>query len=178
MASSPIHNSLHKIRLRTIELQRIHRPFASSPKAIEMTKIVYTAHGTATHGGRAGGEGRTDDGKVAVKLSVPKAMGGDDGPGTNPEQLFSIGYAACFLGAMNGAAKKLGKKLPEGAEVKADVSFADREDNVGFTIVPVLTATVPGWEESEVEELMQLAHTICPYSHLITAAHAVELHAA
>ena len=45
-----------------------------------MTKILYTAHGWATHGGRTG-EGRTDDGKVAVKLSVPKAMGGDDGPG-------------------------------------------------------------------------------------------------
>ena len=142
-----------------------------------MTKILYTAHGSATHGGRTG-EGRTDDGKVAVKLSVPKAMGGDDGPGTNPEQLFSIGYAACFLGAMNGAAKKLGKKLPEGAEVKCDVSFADREDNVGFTIVPVLTATVPGWTTAEVNEVMQLAHTICPYSDLITRAHDVELHAA
>ena len=107
-----------------------------------MTKILYTAHGTATHGGRNGGQARTDDGKVAVKLSVPKAMGGDDGPGTNPEQLFSLGYSACFLGAMAGAARKAGKKLPEGAEVHADVSFADREDNVGFTIVPV-PATVP-----------------------------------
>ena len=114
-----------------------------------MTKIVYTAHGSATHGGRTG-EGRTDDGKVAVKLSVPKAMGGDDGPGTNPEQLFSIGYSACFLGAMAGAARKQGKKLPEGAEVHADVSFADRDDGVGFTIFPVLTAAVPGWSKTEI----------------------------
>ena len=142
-----------------------------------MTKILYTAHGSATHGGRTG-EGRTDDGKVAVRLSVPKAMGGDDGPGTNPEQLFSIGYSACFLGAMVGAARKLGKKLPEGAEVKADVSFADREDNVGFTSVPVLTATVPGWEKAEIEELMKAAHDICPYSNLIRFAHEVELKAA
>lgn len=142
-----------------------------------MTTIKYTAHGWATHGGRSG-EGRTDDGKVAVKLSVPKAMGGDDGPGTNPEQLFSIGYSACFLGAMGGAARKLGKKLPEGAEVHADVSFADRDDGVGFTIIPVLTATVPGWSKAEVEEAMRLAHDICPYSNLIRYAHEVELRAA
>ena len=143
-----------------------------------MTKIIYTAHGTAAHGGRGVGDAHTDDGKIAVRFSTPQAMGGDDGPGTNPEQLFSIGYAACFLGAMNGAAKKLGKKLPEGAEVKCDVSFADREDNVGFTIVPVLTATVPGWTAAEVDEVMQLAHTICPYSDLITRAHSVELRSA
>src|SRR3569833_2424853 len=113
-----------------------------------MTKILYTAPGTATHGGRYGGEARTDDGKVAGKLSVPKAMGGDDGPGTNPEQLFSIGYSACFLGAMVNVARRQGKKLPEGAEVSADVSFADREDNVGCTAIPVLTARGPGWSKA------------------------------
>ena len=69
-------------------------------------QVKYTAHGTAYHGGR-NGTAATDDGKVSVKLSVPKAMGGDDGPGTNPEQLFAIGYAACFLGAMRGAAGRL-----------------------------------------------------------------------
>ena len=77
-----------------------------------MTKILYTAHGSATHGGRTG-EGRTDDGKVAVKLSVPKAMGGDDGPGTNPEQLFSIGYAACFLGAMTAPRRSSERSCPK-----------------------------------------------------------------
>ena len=140
-----------------------------------MTKILYTAHGKAIHGGRAGGEARTDDGKVAVKLSVPKAMGGDDGAGTNPEQLFSLGYSACFLGAMVSAARKAGKKLPEGAEVYADVSFADREDNVGFTIVPVLTGFVPGWSRADVEANMKAAHDICPYSNLIRFPHEVEL---
>ncbi len=124
------------------------------------------------------GEARTDDGKVAVKLSVPRAMGGDDGPGTNPEQLFSIGYSACFLGAMTSTARKSGKKLPEGAEVHADVSFADREDGVGFTIVAALTASVPGWEKAEVEALMTAAHDVCPYSNLIRFPHQVELKAA
>ena len=142
-----------------------------------MTTIKYTAHGSATHGGRSG-EGRTDDGKVAVKLSVPKAMGGDDGAGTNPEQLFAIGYSACFLGAMAGAARKAGKKLPEDATVDADVSFADREDNVGFTIVAKLTGHIPGWEQAEVETLMKAAHDICPYSNLIREKHDVELVAA
>lgn len=139
-------------------------------------KILYTAHGSST-GGRTG-EGRTDDGKVAVLLSTPKAMGGDDGPGTNPEQLFAIGYSACFLGAMKGAARKQGKKLPEDAVVSANVSFADREDGVGFTIVPELTATVPGWSKADVEALMQAAHDICPYSNLIRFAHEVKLGAA
>ena len=142
-----------------------------------MTKIVYTAHGSAAHGGRGVGDGRTDDGKVAVRFSTPKAMGGDDGPGTNPEQLFAIGYSACFLGAMGGAARKQGKKLPEGSEVFADVSFADREDGVGYTIVPVLTAKVPGWSKAEIEENMKIAHDICPYSNLIRVAHEVELKA-
>lgn len=140
-------------------------------------QIKYTAHGTAHHGGR-GGTAATDDGKVSVSLSVPKAMGGDDGPGTNPEQLFAIGYAACFLGAMKGAAGRLKIKLPEDTTVSAAVSFADREDNVGFTIVAALTASAPGLDKAEVEKIMALAHDICPYSDLIRKPHDVELTAA
>jgi lipoyl-dependent peroxiredoxin len=140
-----------------------------------MTKIVYTAHGTAAHGGRGVGDARTDDGKIAVRFSTPKAMGGDDGPGTNPEQLFAVGYSACFLGAMHGAARKQRKTLPEGTTVDADVSFADREDGVGYTIVPALTAHVPGWPKADVEALMRAAHDICPYSNLIRFAREVDL---
>ena len=138
-------------------------------------KIVYTAHATATNGGRGVGEASTDDGRIAVKFSTPKAMGGDDGPGTNPEQLFALGYSACFLGAMRAAAQRSGKTLPEDATVAAAVSFADREDKVGFTIVPKLTAKVPGWDKGDVEATMRLAHDICPYSHLIRSVHEVEL---
>jgi Ohr subfamily peroxiredoxin len=138
-------------------------------------KITYTAHATASNGGRGVGEARTDDGKVAVRFSTPKAMGGDDGPGTNPEQLFALGYSACFLGAMRSAAKRNGKTLPPEATVEADVSFADREDNVGFTIVPKLTARVPGWSREDIEATIRLAHDICPYSNLIRFAHEVEL---
>jgi lipoyl-dependent peroxiredoxin len=138
-------------------------------------KIAYTAHATATNGGRGVGEASTDDGRLGVKFSQPKAMGGDDGPGTNPEQLVALAYSACFLGAMGAAAKRNGKKLPIEATVTADVSFADREDKVGFTMVPKLTANVPGWEKADIEATMKLAHDICPISDLIRNAHEVEL---
>ena len=138
-------------------------------------KITYTAHATAANGGRGVGDAQTDDGRLAVKFSKPKAMGGDDGPGTNPEQLFAVGYSACFLGAMGAAAKRNGKTLPAEATVTADVSFADREDKVGFTMVPKLTAKVPGWEKADIEATMKLAHDICPISDLIRHAHDVEL---
>ena len=140
-------------------------------------KIIYTAHATSGHGGRGMGHSETDDGKVSVNFSTPKAMGGDDGPGTNPEQLFAVGYSACFLGAMRGAAGRQHKKLPDSATVSADVSFADREDKVGFGIVVSLTANVPGMDKAEVEALMALAHDICPYSNLIRFPHEVELKA-
>ncbi|HEY9012837.1 MAG TPA: Ohr family peroxiredoxin [Devosia sp.] len=140
-------------------------------------KIKYTAHATAEHGGRGVGNVATDDGKVAVKLSQPKAMGGDDGPGTNPDQLFAMAYSACFLGAMHTAARREKKTLPEGATVTGAVSFADREDNVGFTIVAALEAKVPGWSKDDVEAIMLKAHDICPYSNLIRYEHSVELKA-
>jgi lipoyl-dependent peroxiredoxin len=141
-------------------------------------KILYTAHATAFHGGRGAGHAETDDGKVSVNFSHPKAMGGDDGPGTNPEQMFAVGYSACFLGAMKNAARKAGKTLPEESTVTAAVSFADREDNVGFGIVAALTASVPGMDKAEVEAIMTAAHDICPYSNLIREKHDVELTAA
>lgn len=138
-------------------------------------KITYTAHATASGGGRGRGHSETDDGKVSVNFSTPKAMGGDDGPGTNPEQLFAVGYSACFLGAMHNASRRAKTPLTDEATVTAGVSFADREDNVGFGIVARLTATVPGMDKAEVDDLMRRAHDICPYSNLIRFAHEVEL---
>jgi Ohr subfamily peroxiredoxin len=140
-----------------------------------MTRILYTTEATATGGGRAGGHTGTKDGKVSVDLSVPKAMGGDDGPGTNPEQLFASGYAACFLGALHLAAGREKLKLPEGSTVTASISFADREDKVGFTIVAALEGHFPGLSRAEGEALMQKGHQVCPYSDLITKTHEVKL---
>jgi osmotically inducible protein OsmC len=140
-------------------------------------KIVYTTEATATGGGRNGHSG-TKDGKVSVDLSIPKEMGGDGGPGTNPEQLFATGYAACYMGALQGAARKDKIKLPEGTTVTATVSFADREDGIGYTIVASLAAHIPGFDAGQTEAIMQKAHQICPYSDLITKSHEVKLSAA
>lgn len=141
-------------------------------------KKLYTAHATAAHGGRGTGTSATDDGKVSVKLSTPKEMGGDGGPGTNPEQLFAVGYAACYLGALKAATKRAGKALPEEATVTAAISFLDREDDVGFGIAAALEAKVPGMDKGEVEALMQTAHDICPYSWAIRDKVDVKLSAA
>lgn len=136
-------------------------------------KILYTAHATST-GGRTG-TAFTDDGKVSVGLSTPREMGGDGGPGTNPEQLFALGYSACFLGALKSAGRKDGVKVPEDATVTAAVSFLDREDNVGFSIAAALEIRADGVAPAKLEELVQKAHLICPYSHLITQRHEVVL---
>jgi Ohr subfamily peroxiredoxin len=130
-----------------------------------MVNVLYTAHGHAT-GGRDG-KGATDDSKVDVKLSVPKGLGGDDGPGTNPEQLFSVGYSACFLGALKVVAGKEHVKLPDDTMVKADIGIGPREDGGGFGITAALTITSPGIEKAKLEELVQKAHIVCPYSNAI-----------
>ncbi len=132
---------------------------------MSVKEVLYTAHGHAT-GGRAG-QGATDDNKVNVTLSVPKGLGGDDGPGTNPEQLFSVGYSACFLGAMKFVAGKEHVKLPEDTKVSADIGIGAREDGGGFGITAALTITAPGVEKAVLEELVQKAHIVCPYSNAI-----------
>ena len=82
-----------------------------------MARVLYTAEATVT-GGRADGHGRTNDGKLEVNLRLPKEMGGD-GAGTNPEQLFAVGFAACFEGAIGAVGRR------ERAEV-GDVSIDSR----------------------------------------------------
>lgn len=129
-----------------------------------MTKIMYTARATST-GGRSG-HGATDDGVLDVTLTTPKSMGGDGARGTNPEQLFALGYSACFLGAMKAAARKSGDTIPEDARVTAEVSFKDREDGEGFWIEVALKAHIPGMDEAKAEDIVKRAHIICPYSEV------------
>lgn len=129
-----------------------------------MTKIMYTAKATST-GGRQG-HGVTDDGVLDVTLTSPKEMGGDGARGTNPEQLFAVGYSACFLGAMKAAAGKSGDKIPEDAKVTAEVSFRDRPDGEGFWIQAALKAHIPGMDRAKAEDIIQRAHIICPYSEV------------
>ncbi|HQT47101.1 MAG: osmotically inducible protein OsmC [Acidocella sp. 20-63-7] len=128
-------------------------------------KPLYYAHGHAT-GGRTG-EGATDDGRVALQFSTPKELGGDGGPGTNPEQLFSLGYSACFLGALKFVAAKENVKIPPETKVAADIGIGPRDDGTGFGLSVALTITVPGIAHDVAEELVRKANVVCPYSHAI-----------
>jgi Ohr subfamily peroxiredoxin len=121
-------------------------------------EILYTAHATASGGGREDGHSKTDDGKLDVKLSTPKEMGGSGGDGTNPEQLFATGYSACFLGAMRAAARKAKVDLPKEATVSADVGFGKRDDGEGFGLKVVLTASAPGIDTETLKDVMDRAH--------------------
>lgn len=124
---------------------------------------LYTAHAHTT-GGRTG-TSKTDDGRLEVTLDTPKAMGGNDGAGTNPEQLFAVGYSACFLGALKAVARGEKVKIPDEATIDADVSFGENAKGPGFAIAVELKVTIPGFERAQAEDLVHKAHQICPYSN-------------
>ena len=126
-----------------------------------MSKILYTAR-AHTSGGR-NGEGKTDDGKLAVTLGVPKEMGGN-GNGTNPEQLFAVGYAACFIGAMQAVAAKTKQKLPADLSIDSEVGLLAHDDG-RYTISATLNVRLPGMDETAANALVQTAHQVCPYSN-------------
>ena len=124
---------------------------------------VYTAHAHTT-GGRTG-TSSTSDGRLEVTLDTPKAMGGNDGPGTNPEQLFAVGYSACFLGALKAVARGEKVKIPDETTIDASVAFGENAKRAGFNIAVELKVTIPGFEPAQVEDLVHKAHQICPYSN-------------
>ena len=127
-------------------------------------KALYTAHATST-GGRSGNTA-SSDGKIKLQLSTPKGLGGDDGPGTNPEQLFASGYSACFLGAMKAVAAKQKITLPADTSIKADVSIGPMTGKAGaFGIAVSMVVTAPGMERAAAEALVKDAHEVCPYSN-------------
>ena len=126
-----------------------------------LDKVVYTAHATSI-GGRPGGTSKTDDGKLTVTMATPPEMGGD-GKGTNPEQLFALGYSACFLGAMKYVASQQKKSLPADASVSADVGIGPIPK--GFGVQVALNIKVAGWDKAELQALVDAAHVVCPYSN-------------
>ena len=126
-------------------------------------QALYTAHAHAT-GGREG-SAATNDSKVDVKLSTPKELGGGGGAGTNPEQLFAAGYAACFLGAIKFVAGKDKVTIAEDSKIESSVGIGPRDDGTGFGLVVALKATLPGLERAVAEDLVKRADVVCPYSH-------------
>ncbi len=128
-----------------------------------LEKVMYTAHTTAT-GGRDGVV-RSDDGKLDVRLDPPKQMGGN-GTGTNPEQLFAAGYAACFIGAMKFVAGKQGLKIPDDAAIDSKVSLGPLgAAEKGFGIAVEMLVHLPGVERTTAQELIEETHKVCPYSN-------------
>ena len=123
-------------------------------------KALYTAHAHAT-GGREG-SAATDDAKVDVKLSTPKELGGGGGAGTNPEQLFAAGYAACFLGAIKFVAGKDKITVSEDSKIESSVGIGPRDDGTGFGLVVALKATLPGLDRAVAEDLVKRADVVCP----------------
>src|SRR5580693_4757063 len=137
-----------------------------------MAKVLYTANAHVT-GGRENGHGRTADGELEVDLRRPKELGGTGG-GTNPEQLFAVGYAACFESALGAVARR--RKIESG-EVAIDsaVGLLPTGDG-GFRLTVTLDVSLPSVEDREAAaDLVRGAHQVCPYSNATRGNIDVEL---
>jgi len=126
-----------------------------------MSKVIYTAEAHVT-GGRAEGHGKSSDGVLEVDLRLPSEMGGEGG-GTNPEQLFAVGYAACFEGAIGAVSRRL--KLEAGdVAIDSKVSLNPGPERT-FVLSVELDVTLPSVEGDAAAELVREAHKVCPYSN-------------
>jgi Ohr subfamily peroxiredoxin len=126
-----------------------------------MAKVIYTARAHVT-GGRDG-RGRSDDGALEVDLRRPKELGGDGG-GTNPEELFAVGYAACFESALGVVARRDHVEAGE-VSIDSEVSLLPTGDG-GFKLAVVLDVSVPAVDDRETAaRLVKEAHQVCPYSN-------------
>ena len=135
---------------------------------------IYTAEAHVT-GGRVEGHGRTSDGALEVDLRVPEELGGSGG-GTNPEQLFAVGFASCFESALGAVARR---RRQEAGDVAIDsrVMLLPTEDRA-FKLAVELAVTLPSVEDDdEAVELVRAAHQVCPYSNATRGNIAVSLSA-
>jgi lipoyl-dependent peroxiredoxin len=123
---------------------------------------IYTAEATVT-GGRAQGHGRTSDGELDVQLRRPTELGGEGG-GTNPEELFAVGYAACFESALGAVARRERVEVGD-VSIDSRVSLIPVTETRGFTIAVELHVTLPEVSDPELStRLVAAAHEVCPYS--------------
>jgi len=123
----------------------------------QVEKVVYTAKAHTT-GGRDGGASRTSDGQLDVKLAVP----GSHATGTNPEQLFAVGWSACFLSAIKLVAARTRVTLSPEVAIDAEVDLGMA--NHSYLIQARLAVTLPGMARELAQKLVDAAHLECPYS--------------
>jgi lipoyl-dependent peroxiredoxin len=127
-----------------------------------MADALYTAKAHVT-GGRAEGHGHSSDGALEVDLRLPAEMGGPGG-GTNPEQLFAVGYAACFEGALGVVARRAKAETGDAA-IDSQVSLSPNGKG-GFLLSVGLDVTLPSIADAATAvELVRAAHEVCPYSN-------------
>ena len=127
-----------------------------------MAKVIYTAEAHVT-GGRLAGHGRTNDGALEVDIRIPPEMGGEGG-GTNPEQLFAVGFASCFESAMSVVARRE-KRDADDAEIESKVNLIPTEER-GFGLAVELDVRLPSVEDpEEAKRIVAAAHKVCPYSN-------------
>jgi Ohr subfamily peroxiredoxin len=127
-----------------------------------MANTLYTAKAHVT-GGRAEGHGRSADGELEVDLRVPAELGGPGG-GTNPEELFAVGFAACFEGALGVIARRMKTEAGDAA-IDSEVSLSPNGSG-GFQIGVALHVTLPSVPDQDTAvELVRRAHEVCPYSN-------------
>jgi osmotically inducible protein OsmC len=125
-------------------------------------KVLYTAEVTSK-GGR-NGHVKSSDGALEVDLSAPPALGGTGKPGTNPEQLFAAGYAACFTGAMQYQAHQ--QKIDPGEiTIQSAVAIGPQDVGEGFTAAVTMDITAAKLDQAAAEKLVADAHRTCPYSN-------------
>jgi osmotically inducible protein OsmC len=130
--------------------------------SMPIEKVIYKTSATST-GGRTG-TSKLDDGTMDVTLTTPKEMGGAGGAGTNPEQLFAMGYSACFLGALKAVGRMQKVAVPEDATVQATIGFGQRTEG-GYGITADLKINIPGMDRDTATKLVEAAHQVCPYSN-------------
>ena len=127
-----------------------------------MAKVIYAAEAHVT-GGRMAGHGKTSDGALEVDLRIPTEMGGEGG-GTNPEQLFAVGFASCFESALSVVARRE-KREADDAQIESTVNLIPTEDR-GFGLAVELRVSLPSVDDAEeAKRIVAAAHKVCPYSN-------------
>ncbi|MGR3803427.1 organic hydroperoxide resistance protein [Marinibacterium profundimaris] len=126
---------------------------------------LYSTTATVT-GGREG-KASVSNGNLDLTLTPPKEMGGS-GTGTNPEQLFAVGYAACFMSAMKMMASKDDSlsNVPDDATIDSTVSMGKRDDG-GFKLKIDFVLKMPGLDAAEIDKIAEAGHSVCPYTHAV-----------